>query len=49
MVEYILRMSENRESKEYLDLRGKKLWKAGGDCIMRGFIITCTLYQMLLW
>jgi hypothetical protein len=27
-----------------MDIRGRKWWEAGGDCIMRSFI-TCTLHQ----
>jgi hypothetical protein len=30
-----------------LDLRGRKRWEAGEECIMRSFI-TCTLHQLLL-
>jgi hypothetical protein len=30
-----------------LDLRGRKWWEAGEDCIMRSFI-TCTLHQTVL-
>jgi hypothetical protein len=33
--------------EEYLDLRGRKWWEAGEDCIMRSFI-TCTLHHILL-
>jgi hypothetical protein len=32
---------------EYLDLRGRKWWEAGEDCIMRSFII-CVPHQILL-
>jgi hypothetical protein len=30
-----------------LDIRGKKCWEVGKDCIIRNFI-TCTLHQILL-
>jgi len=33
---------------EYLDLRGRKWWEAGENCIRRSFII-CALHQILLW
>jgi hypothetical protein len=32
--------------EEYLNLRGRKWWEAGEDCIMRNFI-TCMYHQIL--
>jgi hypothetical protein len=34
------RVFENRVLRRTLDIRGRKWWEAGGDCIMRSFI-TC--------
>jgi hypothetical protein len=49
-----LRMFEKRVLRrifgskgEYLDLRERKWWEAGEDCIMKS-CLTCTLHQILL-
>jgi hypothetical protein len=36
--EHRLRVIENRVLREYFDLRERKWWEAGEDCVMRSFI-----------
>jgi hypothetical protein len=46
MEEHKLRVSENRVVRRILDMRERKLWEAGEDCITRSFIIY--VHQILL-
>jgi hypothetical protein len=40
-------VSENRVLRRILEQRGRKLWEAGEDCIMRSFITSSDFIRMI--